>query len=399
VFVGQILTTAAAAGSASARTTIGTYGGTARAVIKGTGQYQGIRIPQGAHYVTVDGFEVYGVDRTDLGVGTTGVYIGSGDSLNANNVKISNCHVHDVSAVVAQDSNGIKFFGDDCEIVGCTVEDIPTDGIWGTGLRPHIHRNTVRRVDLDGRNLADALQLTGNCSEYWVHHNTLDRSNTPSKQVFIISGASAGTGGVLEYNTLVGHPFVSIETSCVYIDQPRGVVRGNEMVGCYRSVYIAAGAVGGRVYGNVCRDTQIGIQTANIALGLVVAHNTVSACSLYGVYLLDDAAVVKNNLFHNCGTAVAAKGTAVRNYNAYHGNAADFESTGGGGATDVNKVTTDPLLRSDYALAAGSPCIGAGTYLGLGFTDLAGYRFAPAPCIGAREMRPRGVFTASRAFS
>ena len=383
-YTGQIAPTVDAAGSAGAPTVISTYGGSDRAKILGTNQYQGIRLVQDTHHVTISGFEVYGVDKTNAGTGTTGIYIGSGDTLNCNNVRILNCHVHGMTAVASQDCNGIKYFGDNVEIAYCTVEDIPTDGIWGYGLAPKIHHNTVQRVDLDGRDAGDCLQITYACNGAHVHHNVFDRSNSASKQVMIISAATAGLGALIEDNVMIGHSYVSIQTSCVYSDQPGTVVRRNRLEGCYRAVYFHTGATSSIAESNLCLNNHVGLQTANATIGCTFTGNTVAGSALYGAYITDNTAVVKNNLFYQCVKGLAIEGTGTRDYNAYFGNGTNFESISGGGAIDANKVTADPLLTADYKPTPLSPLLGAGTHLGY-TRDIERKQRSNPPSIGAYD--------------
>ena len=382
--IGQIAPTVAAAGSAWARTRLATYGGTERARILGAGQYQGIRLVQNTHYVTIDGFEIYGVDKTNANTGTTGVYIGSGDTLSCNGVAIINCYIHGMTAVASYDCNGIKYFGDNIEIANCIIEDIPTDGVWGYGLAPHIHHNTIRRVDLDGRDAGDCIQITYACNGAYIHDNVLDRSNTPSKQVLIISAATAGSGALIERNRMIAHEFVSIQTSCVWSDQPGTVVRQNTLEGGYRAVYFHTGATACKAESNLCVDNTIGLQTANASLGCSFVGNTIANAALYGAYITDDTATVKNNLFYYCAKGLAVEGTATRNYNAYFGNGANFEASSGCGAIDVIKVTTDPRLSSGYHPKPSSPLIGAGAHLGYS-RDTDGTQRMNPPAIGAYE--------------
>jgi hypothetical protein len=383
-YIGQIAPTVAAAGTATAKTILSTYGGTARAKIQGTNQYQGIRLVQNTHHVTIENFEIYGVDKTNAGTGTTGIFIGSGDTLNCNNVKISNCFVYSMTPVVGYDCNGIKFFGNNIEILNCIIDLIPTDGIWGYGLAPHIHHNRISRCDLDNRDAGDAIQLTYACDGAHIHHNILDRANSPSKQVLIISSASAGYGAIIEYNTMIGHPFVSIQTSCVYSDQPGTIVRKNLLVGCYRAIYFDTTATNCVADSNICVNNTIGIQTANATLACSFVNNTIISSTLYGAYLSDNTAIVKNNLFYNCAKGLAIKSTGTNNYNAYFGNTIDFESISGGAVIGVNKVSTDPQLSSFYYPATNSPLHEAGTFLFYS-SDFSGKQRNNPPSIGAYE--------------
>jgi len=382
-FAGQVTVTSSAAGSAGAPTLIGTYGGGEKARINGAGQYQGIRVLQNAHYVTIDGFDVYGQDKQDANTGTTGIFIGDGDTLNANNVRVLNCWVHGNSAVPTYDCNGVKYFGNNVEISGCLIEDIPTDGIWGYGLAPNIHHNTVRRVDLDGRDAGDCLQITYACNGGRIYKNIFDRSNSASKQVLIISAASAGSGCLIEDNYMIAHPYVAIQTSCIYSDQPGTIIRRNTLIGAYRAVYLHTSTTGCVVESNLCIYNTIGIQTANSDIGVVVRNNTIVGASLYGTYIVDATANVQNNVFNNCAKGLAVKGGATRGYNAFYGNGTNFEGISGG-TIGANNLTSDPQLTASYRPMAGSPLIGAGTHIGY-TRDLDKKQRQNPPCIGAYD--------------
>jgi hypothetical protein len=384
-FAGSINVTSSAAGSAGAPTTLGVYGGTGRVRINGAAQYQGIRVRQNAHYIVIDGFEIFGLNKLDAGTGTTGIYIGDGDTLNANNVKVLNCWLHGNSAVASQDCSGIKYFGNDVEIAWCLVEEMPTDGIWGYGLAPHIHHNTVRRVDLDGRDAGDCLQITYACTGGRVYRNIFDRSNSPAKQVMIISSAGAGNGCVIEYNYMIQAAYVSIQTSCIYSDQPGTIIRRNTLIGAYRAIYLHTGATGGVVESNLCLNNTIGIQTANSDIGVIVRNNTVAGASLYGTYIVDATANVQNNVFYNCAKGLAVKGGATRGSNAFYGNTTNFESAGSGGAIGSNNVTTDPQLTATYRPKSTSPLLGAGAHLGYR-RDIEGKQRQNPPSIGAYDV-------------
>jgi hypothetical protein len=96
--------------------------------------------------------------------------------------------------------------------------------------------------------------------------------------------------------------------------------------------------------------------------------------------------LIRNNIFYDCNDAAGAiqeaggyAGTETINWNCWFSNALDV---GVGLAKGANQVNGDPLFTNegadDYTLQAGSPCIDAGTDLGLG-DDIGRYQYiAPA---------------------
>jgi parallel beta-helix repeat protein len=116
-------------------------------------------------------------------------------------------------------------------------------------------------------------------------------------------------------------------------------------------------------------------------------NNTVDGNSYLGIYAESPGGTVtsRNNIVtrNGVGWAWNGTGTVSSNYDDVFGNTSNYSYHGtvaaGSNNLSANPVfvqTTDPTLPTYYELSAGTPCIGAGTDVGLAYSG-------SAPDIGA----------------
>jgi uncharacterized repeat protein (TIGR01451 family) len=141
---------------------------------------------------------------------------------------------------------------------------------------------------------------------------------------------------------------------------------------------------------NITKGNVIGLHMAGATGPATLYNNTVDGNSYLGIYAESPGGTVtsRNNIVTNNGVGWAWNGTGTvsSNYDDVFGNTSNYSYHGtvaaGGNSISANPVfvqTTDPTLPTYYQLSSGSPCINAGTDVGLPYSG-------PAPDIGAVEV-------------
>jgi hypothetical protein len=238
------LTIPSGGSSEDTRILISTYGAPGKAKINASGLDRGIVIAVNAHFITIDGYEVYGANTKTASV--RGIVVGSNTSNRANNITIKNCIIHTIGSTVVlnEDENGIQVFGDNFKLLNTTIYDIADDGIWVQGNNFEAGYVHIYNIAKSNRIAGDCIQLdnaSGTSSNYWIHDCTLDHSNVEMKQCFIdSSGINGSTGGIFEDNTCkMGFDNVQVDTSKVInIGNPNAVVRRNIIDGGWAGIWV-----------------------------------------------------------------------------------------------------------------------------------------------------------------
>lgn len=146
---------------------------------------------------------------------------------------------------------------------------------------------------------------------------------------------------------------------------------------------------------NIVAGSYMGIHVSNPSGGFTLYNNTLDSNDYLGVYAENPTAAVtsRNNILSNNGVgwAVDSAASAARvssNYDDVYNNKSNytFHGTVTAGANNQSAApsfnqTTDPTLTTYYQLNAGSPCLNAGTNVGLPYCGA-------APDIGAVETCP-----------
>jgi hypothetical protein len=238
------LTISSGGSSEDTRILISTYGAPGKAKINASGLDRGIVIAVNAHFITIDGYEVYGANTKTASV--RGIVVGSNTSNRANNITIKNCIIHTIGSTVVlnEDENGIQVFGDNFKLLNTTIYDIADDGIWVQGNNFEAGYVHIYNIAKSNRIAGDCIQLdnaSGTSSNYWIHDCTLDHSNVEMKQCFIdSSGINGSTGGIFEDNICkMGFDNVQVNTSKVInIGNPNAVVRRNIVDGGWAGIWV-----------------------------------------------------------------------------------------------------------------------------------------------------------------
>lgn len=223
------------------KVTVGVYGGSAKALINGAGQYRCITIGVGADDVTVDNFELYGAnDRTN---GTVrGIGVGSNSTNRADNFKMTRCVIRDISYLTPTDDvNGISAFSNNCIIDDTEIYNIGSDGIWLSGLAPKIRRVYIHDIAQDGRLTGDCIQFSGDASNYEISDSILDHSNTECKQAFIDGGV--GSNGIIRNSILImGTDGAAADTKTLNMQVANSKAVNVKIVNGYHCAWINGGS-------------------------------------------------------------------------------------------------------------------------------------------------------------
>jgi len=333
-------------------------------------------------YITIEGLRIEKTNSDAIYVTTSGANSTNWTILNNNIRNVSGCGIWCVSSannlnnhIVSgntiyywnrdDDSNhrAIGYFllgGDDISITNNTIEGDVAYGVnLGTfrngievaaGARPIIQNNDVTGCD-------HGLVLGTGCTAWNVSYNYVHQTGDDSTW-----NRSDDATGVFSYNILVDSSDNCIDT---------GTGAGDP----------------GKYYNNVCYDSGSNTQILNMGRAAVYKNNIFYMTDRSLCYLADEAAhtIVTNCTFDN---------------NSYYGfkanqfaysevdMIADLAEWQLDFSQDANSIDSDPLMtdpsNDDFTLQVGSPCINAGTDVGL-TEDYAGNSIIDSPDIGAYE--------------
>lgn len=235
--------------------------------------------------------------------------------------------------VVISGTYTYSIYNDGCilSITDLTDTSAATSSIYSTGTI------TIIDADLSGTYASHVFNQASGVSQATVKRSRLDLSNTTESGIY----ASASTNVTAISNIITG----------MAPDKYALAARTGATVFAYgNTITDSAGSKNGRGFYN------------------------------------EGAATIKNNIFQGLAVGITAivGSTQTVDYNCFY----DVTTKLSGTITSTNEVTTDPLFvsTSDFRLRAGSPCIDAGTDVGL-TSDYAGVAIplGMAPDIGAHE--------------
>lgn len=354
--------------SASARSTMGMYGSGAKPIIRPTGSTRAITLggTPARSYVTIQDYTIYGGDtganRRCIGAGST-----ADPCLDLN---LRNLTCRNVTSDGSTDCNGIFVEGDGLIVEDCDIAEIADDAIWNTGRNARIVRNRISRVGLSGRTAGDCIQLvgrSGDAGSFYVAWNDCDHSDNNQKQGIIVSGAASGSGGVIEYNTVIGPANVGGAYAGILVDQPNAVVRRNVTRGGTYGIMVQSPQV---VEANIIIASSIGLIFEDLGAGsnnAIARHNLFISTADYAIYgngTTGTGASAQNNIVVNCAKGSLMKAGMTRNNNLFWNTA---QINDGGAAAGTNNVLLDPLLldpsRPWLGLSPDSPCWNAGVFI------------------------------------
>ncbi len=240
------------------------------------------------------------------------------------------------------------------EISYCTIDSINTSWYWA-----------MDENDAGG----DCIQIAADSiRNWWFHHNTIDKSWSAYKfcVIFTKGGGQSvlDNGGIMEYNTIKTHkepPNHSQFGAGVKLGLANSIFRYNTMIGSP----VTGLAMEGRyteAYGNIFYGFT---DSGHPALQTIYSYDKYVYNNVFydnAVGISTGSAVnrdIRNNIFVDCDANSISSGSNV-DYNCY------FNTPNEG---DVHGITDYPQFvdtaTRDFHLTAISPCIDAGTDVGL----------------------------------
>lgn len=292
-------------------------------------------------YITVEDIEFVG--------GKVGANRRCLSASGANFLKLSRLWCHDVTSDGATDCNAIFIEGANMVVEDCLIHDIADDAIWIEGANPRVVRNTVYKIALSGRVAGDCIQIYGGAvaqrnDAFYIAHNTLDHSTRAVKQAIIVSGSTLGTGGVIEYNTIIGPDSKESGYVAILCDQPGAIIQGNNIKNGFTGISIQAAITVTSNYINGCGT---GIElTTTAAANCVVQQNTITNTINYAVYnaVTATGAVIRNNFYYKCGKGSIVTSSVSRTNNHLFMVYSALSDCSGGGCATETYGTTDPTV-------------------------------------------------------
>lgn len=309
-------------------------------------------------------FDSYGSGPATL---TAGIYLNSVSNLDFENLDVTSTGKGVFSSAGGSGTRAIK-------LRDLTISDVPLAGISSNNAR-------------DSGWLIDDVTIsqTGDSGIYFVGSN------------FTISGsmiAATGTRPSIGYPrhgiyaagptpTIVNNTIGQFSTSGISLRYQNGLVEGNRITGGARGVSFEEQAtIAGttRIVFNTISDvTDGGIVVARTAIeNFVVANNTIEASGAYGMYFqVVPKLTIANNIVE--ATTASARLLNVRAPSAsysehnnlwyggsnapfyWNGSARTFPGYRSASGQGLANLTRDPMLGSDFVLAAASPALEAGS--------------------------------------
>lgn len=148
---------------------------------------------------------------------------------------------------------------------------------------------------------------------------------------------------------------------------------------------------------NVIRNNNSSGIHVNTSNSIFIYHNTVVYNNSTGIVPYNASTIVKNNIV--CFNTAGIARDATIQYNDVYGNIQNYQFTPDPTGSNGN-ISVDPLLNtSTYRLNSGSPCINAGTNLGIPFNgsapDMGAYEYNGTGTIQVTSNNPNATFTIS----
>jgi hypothetical protein len=302
---------------------------------------------------------------------------------NTHNIIIRNCELEHAGW-------GIRAFnGDNILIAGCEVHNIEDDGMYIQDCtNSEISYNNVHDINLkwfhvghlESQSPGDCIQLARNCDGFFVHHNTLDRSNSGNKFCFIHTSSDPTdyVTGIFERNTCISPLPDGDGAASVFLGSQGHdiIIRYNSFEGTTGGIYAHSEDL--QVYYNTFTSLSYGVWGMSESDTINVVNNMFYNMDpqLKGVNM-----VVKNNIFDLITDDGALN--LIANLDESH----NLYTKGSGGN---NSIVGDPLMvdpeNGDFHLLDNSPCIDYGLDLGFNIDhDSLAVPYGSCPELGSFE--------------
>ncbi|MCB9014412.1 MAG: cadherin domain-containing protein [Lentimicrobiaceae bacterium] len=202
----------------------------------------------------------------------------------------------------------------------------------------------------------DGIQLLGNCNNFIIHNNTIDRSNSGNKFAIIVNSTAPNTAtGRITHNTITTPLLAPDGGAGIYIGTGDNIlVEHNTVQGELDGLYNHSTNL--RVLGNVFKNLPVGVNTLNSSSVCMIINNT-----FYNIrtHIKGANINVKNNTFFYSQSG----DVAIYKYYPYAlSETNNCYSSGQGGN---NSVIGNPLFidapNGNFRLQSNSPCINHGT--------------------------------------
>lgn len=366
-FIGQV-TIAASGVSATSRITMDAYGSGAAPIIDGTGNQFGIYIDGARSHITVQNYEVFGVNSGGSADRFL-VRLCNGVGSECTDIALANLVLHDpVDPGGVYEANGIWGYCADCTFDNLTIYNIPSDGIWLANVGNFTIKNSyIHTVATSGRSTGDNVQLGGTLTSLTVTDNIFDHRNTEAKQVFL-DITTGGTSGLIRGNqflmSIAGDQQAPGVTQALSLTTANVRIESNVIYGAWRGLVV--GGSGAVIVGNYLYGSygSLYLQAGN-SLSTTMINNTFDGRGTSGVTGVNAsgtgyAVTMQNNVLAGLATGISkgGTGTITETYNNFFGNTANGVTLHG------SDLTSNPLLLSDGRTQATSPLRRAGTAYG-----------------------------------
>ncbi len=283
-------------------------------------------------------------------------------SLN-NNIQIENCTFENAEF-------GVRLVNiDGVTINNCEISNIEEDGIYANSAENleisycNIHDVNLKWFHIgqtQAESPGDGIELVDDCSNYNIHHNTIDRSNSGNKFCFSYSALSPNSiSGVFDHNECITPLSSGDGGAAIYIGQ------GDSQEICYNTIE-------GELPGVITMSDNLNIYYnifKHLPFGILSLTSTTPT-------------TIENNVFHDVRTHIQGGNLSAKN------NIFDFTQSGdvainltspsvldesnnlySNGTGGNNSVIGDPMFvnpsAEDFHLQDGSPCFDAGLDIGL----------------------------------
>jgi len=311
-------------------------------------------------------------------------------------ISASGAHFIDVidCDIEAPQFSGVRLKGAGDRVIRSKIHNCGADGIFFDGVGFLVDDCDIYDVDIN-QSVGDCIQVssTGDVGTVTIRNSHLSIWEN-DKQVVICTGTAGKL--VLDGCDIRGG------SACIYTNLPGSEITGNR-VRAGKNRFLSAAANDMLVSGNVVSGS--GVQELIVLDGAITGlrvYNNVFDFANRGIRGSTSGASfnARNNIFLRLAQGVnyVSGITATMDHNCYDtsvsviGRVAGVDQSLAGMralSLETNGKNENPMLKSDYRLRPGSPCIAAGIYIDearhMGnrrlrpYADIGAYRYHPAP--------------------